>query len=647
MQAILQSVLDALPEPVLLVGADGSVVAANVSFTRRFGEAKTNLLQLIAMPADRAAAFLRRCAAGERLSEQLDFALPEGGSASMRVEATPLCAAGTLLLRCGLPDASDSSEDGAAELARLRDANRQLQAEIEERARELSVSRARLRLFFDVSPDWLTMQRITTDGRILYEDLNPTTEAAYGLPRSEVIGRSVEEVLGTEQAQIPLHHLRECLRSGEMQRYTARRLMAGVTRTIDVVMVPVPAHPGETDRYVITTARDLTEREQLEEELRHAQKMEALGHLTGGVAHDFNNLLTVIMGNIERLQSLLPEGESGPIARAAGNVLHGAERGAELTQRLLAFSRRQPLEPKPTDLNQLMSHITELLRSTLGASIAIETVMQPQLWLASVDPNQFENAAVNLAVNARDAMPEGGRLLIETANLSVPGVAASPVEVEEGEYVAIAFSDTGHGMAPEVLERVFEPFFTTKPTGQGTGLGLSQVYGFVKQSGGNIRIHSKVGFGTTVKIFLPRLRDSAAAAPAQAEAGQIRGQGHETVLVVEDDDNVRELSLELLRELGYNVLEAADAPAALQLIERQPGIDLLFTDIGLPGMNGRQLAEEARRRRPELKVLFTSGYANPALVHGGRLDPGVQIIVKPFTYAGLSAKLRAVLEAAP
>jgi len=391
------------------------------------------------------------------------------------------------------------------------------------------------------------------------------------------------------------------------------------------------------------------ERSRVEEALRQAQKMETIGQLTGGVAHDFNNLLTIIIGNLETLQRQMerPGAEPARLKRAADNAFRGAQRAASLTQRLLAFSRRQPLDPKPVDVNRLVAAMSDLLRRTLGESIAIETVLAGGLWRTHVDPNQLENALLNLALNARDAMPEGGKLTIETANTHLDEVyAARQAEVIPGQYVVICITDTGAGMSRAVLAQAFEPFFTTKDVGHGTGLGLSQVYGFVKQSGGHVKLYSEVGEGTTVKVYMPRLMAEDEAAEAEEPpAAMAAAPGTRTILIVEDDDDVRAHSIDVLSELGYRVLDAPNGAAALDILDRNPDISLLFTDVGLPGgMNGRQLAEEARRRRPKLSVLFTTGYAKNAIVHDGRLDPGVQLITKPFTYAALASKIRDIVE---
>jgi PAS domain S-box-containing protein len=382
-----------------------------------------------------------------------------------------------------------------------------------------------------------------------------------------------------------------------------------------------------------------------EEALRQSQKMDAVGQLTGGVAHDFNNLLQVIIGNLETLQRHLG-GDSGRLQRSAANAMKGAQRAATLTQRLLAFSRRQPLNPKPASANVLVTGLSELLQRTIGEAISIETVQGAGLWQVEIDPNEFESALLNLAVNARDAMPDGGKLTIETANAHIDeGYAAIHAEVLPGQYVVICVSDTGTGMDPKTLAQAFEPFFTTKAVGKGTGLGLSQVYGFVKQSRGHVKIYSEVGHGTTIKIYLPRFSGGLEDEPTEAETLLAEGGAEETILVVEDDDDVRTHSVESLRELGYRVVEAHDGPSALRLLERQPRVDLLFTDVVLPGgLTGAQVAHEARTLRPDLKVLFTTGYARNAIIHHGRLDKGVHLITKPFTFGDLAAKVRDVLD---
>ena len=379
--------------------------------------------------------------------------------------------------------------------------------------------------------------------------------------------------------------------------------------------------------------------------LRQSQKMEAVGQLTGGIAHDFNNMLAVIIGSLELLGRRVPEGDARA-RRYLDAATEGARRAALLTQRLLAFSRQQPLQPEAIDCNQLVAGMSDLLRHSIGTDIRLETVLAGGLWRTHADPNQLENVVLNLAVNARDAMPEGGRLTIETQNAHLDDrYAASHPGVTAGQYVLIAITDTGSGMPAAVIEKAFDPFFTTKEVGKGTGLGLSQVYGFVKQSGGHVKIYSEIGQGTTIKIYLPRLLGAAAERTAERPAEPLAlGDMREVVLVVEDEPAVRRFSVDALVELGYRVLEADGAAAALRLIDAHPEIILLFTDVVMPDVNGARLAEEVRRRRPDLKILFTTGYTRNAVVHNGVLDPGVDLIGKPFTLDALAVKLRSVLE---
>jgi signal transduction histidine kinase/CheY-like chemotaxis protein len=384
-----------------------------------------------------------------------------------------------------------------------------------------------------------------------------------------------------------------------------------------------------------------------EDALRQAQKIEAVGQLTGGIAHDFNNMLTLVIGSLDLVKRRLAGGETEKAARGIDTAMEGAGRAAQLTQRLLAFARRQPLAPQPLDANKLVTGMSELLLRTLGERVALETRLAGGLWRTFVDPNQLENCLVNLCVNARDAMPEGGRLIVETANAEVGAEeAADHGDIPPGAYVAIAVSDTGAGMPPEVAARAFDPFFTTKAPGRGTGLGLSQVYGFVKQSNGHVHIETVDGEGTTVRILLPRhIGDGDGQAPERpAETAPPRALPGEAVLVVEDDARVRQISVDALGELGYAVLQAPGPREGLAMLADGRRIDLLFTDVVMPDMNGRQLADRARAARPELKVLYTTGYTRDAIVHDGMLDTGVIFLPKPFTVDQLAHKVREVLD---
>ncbi|HWK01159.1 MAG TPA: ATP-binding protein [Xanthobacteraceae bacterium] len=394
--------------------------------------------------------------------------------------------------------------------------------------------------------------------------------------------------------------------------------------------------------------RETERRAQAEEALRHSQKMEAIGQLTGGVAHDFNNLLTIIIGNLDLAQRALSKGGADTMTRLetfVKNAMQGARRAASLTQRLLAFSRRQPLEPRPVRPDKLVQGMADMLRQSLGETYEIEIVGAAGLWQVEVDPVQLESAILNLAVNARDAMPGGGKLTVETSNTFLDeNYAREHSEVTAGQYVQISVTDTGKGMSAETLDKAFEPFFTTKAAGEGTGLGLSQVYGYAKQSGGHVKIYSEPGEGTTVKIYLPRLTDGELPAHEIVRENPGDGQG-EIILVVEDDEDVRGYVVDILREMNYRVFDAPDAASAVKIAEREEGkIDLLLTDVVLPGNNGRQLAEELQSRYAHIKALFMTGYSRNAIVHQGRLDRGVALIQKPLTQVSLAAKIREVLD---
>jgi signal transduction histidine kinase len=386
-------------------------------------------------------------------------------------------------------------------------------------------------------------------------------------------------------------------------------------------------------------------RERAEALVRQMQKMEAVGQLTGGIAHDFNNMLAIIVGSLDMAKKYF-ERDPAKAAKAMDHAMEGARRAAELTARLLAFSRQQPLDPKPVDVNKLVGNMSEMLTRTLGGNIRMETVLAGGLWRMFADPPQLESAILNLCVNGRDAMPDGGKITLETMNAHLDdSYAASHSEVRPGQYVAIAVTDTGTGMAAEVMSRAFDPFFTTKKPGQGTGLGLSQVYGFAKQSGGHVKIYSEVGQGTTVKLYLPRYAgDELELAAAPNLDRPIEGKPTEIILVVEDEDGVRQMSVQMLRDLGYTVIHASDGKHALAMLDSQPSFDLLFTDVVMPDMNGKQLADLIRQQRPALRVLYTTGYTRNAVIHNGILDRDVSFLPKPFTIQQLATKVRQVLD---
>ncbi len=387
----------------------------------------------------------------------------------------------------------------------------------------------------------------------------------------------------------------------------------------------------------------MTSRQEAEQQVRQLQKMEAIGHLSGGIAHDFNNMLAIVMSALSMMERRLAKGETD-YEKYLEMARDGAMRAANLTKRLLAFSRQQPLAPVSVDANKLVTSMSDLLRRTLGSDIRLETVLAGGLWRTHVDANQLESAILNLALNARDAVNQQGQLTIETANYLLDDAYSRQNNVPPGQYVLIAVTDTGSGMSPAVMAKAFDPFFTTKEIGKGTGLGLSMVYGFVKQSGGHIKIYSEPGQGTTVKIYLPRFygADDATGEGVRREPAKPDGQG-QLILLVEDEDSVRALTSDSLRELGYNVIEANSAAAALRELDANPQIALLFTDIVMPDMNGRQLADEAVKRRPGLRVIYTTGFTRNAVVHNGVLDAGVNFLPKPFTLQQLGEKVREVL----
>jgi PAS domain S-box-containing protein len=516
---------------------------------------------------------------------------------------------------------------------RLRLLNERLEQQAEERAAQLAASRAQLQAFFLNSRDWLTLQRVSPDGRCTYVDINPACEAAYGMSREQVIGRTAEEILGAEAAQIPLTHLRECLRTGQPQRYVVRRTMAGRTTTIDVLFVLVPDQAENGDRFVITSARDITEREQLEAQLRQAQKMEAVGQLTGGVAHDFNNLLAVIGGNAE----LARRRPGGNTARQMDNILRATERGVALTRQLLSFSRRHVGTPQIIDLRAEMQRMAEMLRPSLRGDIELHIDVADDLWPVEVDTAELEMALLNVAVNARDAMPQGGLFAIDVRN------ALGAVHTLACDHVAIALRDTGIGIPSELIGKVFDPFFTTKEPGEGTGLGLSQVYGFAQQSGGAVGLHTVPGDGTTITIRLPRSRKPLSATPDD-DVGSHALSVNARILLVEDNPQVADVTTQMLKAMGFEVELVDRARKALGRLEQGGGIDLMLTDVVLPdGLNGIDLATQVRGLFPTLPIVVISGYNDAAVPEGF----SIPMLRKPVPYGELQRAICAALEAVP
>ncbi|MCC6778399.1 MAG: PAS domain S-box protein [Hyphomicrobiales bacterium] len=485
---------------------------------------------------------------------------------------------------------------------------------------------------------------------------NPGAEHIKGYRSEEIIGQHFSRFYtpADRAADVPGHALREAAEKGKYEAENWRVRKDGSTFFASVVIDAIRDRSGRLIGFAKVT-RDITERRRAQEQLEEArvrlfqsQKMEAVGQLTGGVAHDFNNLLTIILGNLDiasRHVGSLSGGIADQLKRLLGNARTGAQRAATLTQRLLVFSRRQPLSPKVLDATRFITGAVEFLQRSLGERIHIQAAGSAGLWTIEADPHQLEAALLNLAVNARDAMPDGGKLSLGASNVVVDeSYSRANPEIAPGQYVVISVTDTGTGMSPETVARAFEPFFTTKEVGQGTGLGLSQVYGFVKQSGGHVKVYSEVGYGTTVKIYLPRFVgvDGAQEADAPAPPGISLG---ETILVVEDDPDVRSYVVEALRALDYNVLEAGEARAAITAVEQRDGeIDLVLSDVILPGKNGRELVRELHARWPALRVLYMTGYSRDAIVHQGRLDPGVEVIQKPLVHAELADRIRTILE---
>ena len=499
----------------------------------------------------------------------------------------------------------------------------------------------------------------TRPAPLLSNTAAPATWPLPAAPPPETLIESQGRIAATApvvQGKLPLGsvYVRAVLEplSRRLQRYAAIGMLVAMALLLAAVLGVAQAATTRVNRELAASnaqlESEIAEREHAEEALRQAQKMEAIGQLTGGVAHDFNNVLQVILGNLSTVQFRLRRDDAinpESLRRLIESAIRAGERAAVLTAQLLAFSRRQPLQPKSLDANRLLSGMSDILHRTLGEAIEVETVLGARLWQTLADANQLESAILNLVVNARDAMPKGGKLTIETANTYLDEVyTAGEPDLGPGQYVVIAVTDTGHGMPPDIVAKAFDPFFTTKGIGQGTGLGLSQVYGFIKQSGGHAKIYSEVGAGTTVKLYVPRVDGQSAADDAIAAITPPRG-AREVILVVEDEADVRSYVVELLRDLDYEIIEAADGQSALTVLETEGEIDLLFTDVGLPGgLNGRQLADEVKRRRPGIKILYATGYARNAIVHQGRLDAGVELITKPFSSAALAARIRHILD---
>ena len=518
-----------------------------------------------------------------------------------------------------------------------------LNASLETRVAERTAERDRA---WRNSRDLLAV--VDRDG--LFRAANPAWADILGWQTDEVVGRHFRDFIHPDDlAFSAAAHARALVE--HLPTHEARcRHRDGTYRSIAWVAAPEAGLIYASGRNVTDEKEQAAALARAEELLRQSQKMEAVGQLTGGIAHDFNNLLGAITGSLELLQRRVDSGRLENLDRYTNAAITAAQRAASLTQRLLAFARRQPLDPKRVDANRLVADMEDLIRRTMGPAIDLEMVLAGGLWPTLCDPNQLESAILNLAINARDAMPDGGRLTIETSNAFLDDAYARSQggEVRPGQYIAIAVTDTGVGMPPDIVARAFDPFFTTKPIGQGTGLGLSMLYGFVKQSEGHVRVYSELGQGSTFKLYLPRRRGSAEEEREADERKEAMPQAElgETVLVVDDEATLRMLVTETLEELGYAAVEASDGMSALRVLQSDARIDLLVTDVGLPGLNGRQLADAARTRRPNLPVLFITGYAhNAAIGNGAALEPGMEIVTKPFALDVLAGKIRAMIEA--
>ena len=488
---------------------------------------------------------------------------------------------------------------------------------------------------------------------------NPAYERNAGIPN--VVGRKLREMVPDEadgwvelygsvlRTGTPIRFQRELVATGRFLEVSSFRLEPASLRQVAVLFKDVSDRArAEADLRRLNETLEarvnaaVEARARIEEALRQSQKMEAVGQLTGGLAHDFNNLLAGISGSLELAQMRINQGRLGDVEKYLLTAQGATRRAAALTHRLLAFARRQTLLPRPVNVNRLVAGMIELIQRTVGPGIAIENVAATGLWTAHVDASQLENALLNLCINARDAMPDGGRITIETCNRWIDAAGSRQLDMPEGQYLSLCVSDTGTGMTPDVRARAFDPFFTTKPIGEGTGLGLSMIYGFAKQSGGQVRIYSEPGQGTMVCIYLPRhLGDDEPELPALEPAVAVQAGAGETVLVVDDEPSVRLLIVDVLHELGYAAIEAADGAAGLRVLDSGTRIDLLVTDVGLPGgMNGRQLADAARASRPDLHVLFITGFAENALLNNGQLEPGMAVLTKPFAIDALATRIR-------
>jgi PAS domain S-box-containing protein len=619
----MSQIVELAPTAMLVVEPGNSIVLVNEAVERMFGYDRSELLgrNIEILAPVRLRGGHGACAqffGAEETSVESRGQRKDGSEFPLEVMLTPLEAASGTVMLCSVIDISERR-----------------QAEETLRRSEKLFATA-----FQASPNMVTLTALE-DGK--YLDVNDAFLRICGRRREEVLGRTSSDLGFWDDPALRGKMVETLHRDGLVRGMEAKvRTGAGEVRdfiySVDVIRV-------EDRDLLLGIGHDVTELRATEARLRQALRVEAIGQLTGGVAHDFNNLLAIILGNLELIDEATAE--DAPTKVLIQDALKAGQRGAGLTHQLLAYSRQQPLAPQIVAIGKLVLESSMLLSRTLGATITIEHDIPDNLWLARIDPGQLENALLNLAVNARDAMPGGGRLLIEASNTILDrDYADHNVEVEPGPYVLVAITDTGTGMSEQVIARALEPFFTTKRTGEGSGLGLSMVYGFVKQSGGHLKIYSELDHGTTVRLYLPKAdRDTVDLADYREPAALSVGIGSEVVLVVEDDPMVRALAVRMLSGLGYCTLDAADGPAALAILEDAMHIDLLLTDVVLPrGMSGPQLVSAALVRRPRLKVVYMSGYTRNSIIHNGVLDAGVELLTKPFSRQDLASRVRRRLD---
>ncbi len=621
-ERLFSAVVESSNDAIITETLDAIITGWNRAAERLFGftaaEAVGSHIDIIVPPDQRAEAgeILNKVGRGETIEQHETIRINKDGKpVDVSLTLAPIVTASGEII-----GASKTARD----LGERKQAQQALDREIEERQR-----------VFETSQDLI----LVTDTQGNFIQVSPSSKSILGYESFEMVGRNAIDFIHPDDLNIAREEMRAARRGRQKRNFETRYIHKNGRE----VVLNWSGTWSEPARRHFVIGRDLTEKLAAEAQFRQAQKMEAVGQLTGGIAHDFNNILTVITGTIGILgEAVADRPELEAIAKMIDDA---AERGGQLTKHLLAFARKQPLQPREIDVNALVLEAAKLLRPTLGEHIQIQSILAEDAWPALVDPNQLTTAILNLALNARDAMPSGGSLAIETKNTYLDQAYADMhVEVTPGNYVMIAVSDTGQGISPKDLDRVFDPFFTTKEVGKGTGLGLSMVYGLVKQSNGHIKIYSEQGHGTTVRLYLPRASGLDQGSGEMLSLSPVKG-GHEAILVVEDDALVRRYVITQIHSLGYTTLEAANAKQALELIDSGAVIDLLFTDVIMPGsMNGRLLADEALKRRPGLKVLFTSGYTENAIVHHGRLDAGVLLLAKPYRKPELAKMIRTALD---